>query len=252
MDVVLNDKEVEALGKRVRALRIGRDLTQTDFCKKTGIARQTLFNVENAKRPTRPATLSEVAQGFDMTLDELLDPILIQRLETSSPLPSRQSALDAFIRRKASTAGSIPSADCPHDVLAIPVWERLGAGTKPMQSPSESWLLNNLPQLPRKQWANLRYLYARDNALLPILGRGDPALINPADTTIPAGGAGIFVIEAGDSWMLRFATSDHDGMITLGAHGYGAFDSRRTVAASEITVLARVVCVWQMRNLLDG
>ncbi len=68
----INEEAVE-LGRRVRAARRARGMTQRDLATAAKISRDSLVKLERGQRETRPATLSKVAKALDMTFDEMLE-----------------------------------------------------------------------------------------------------------------------------------------------------------------------------------
>ncbi len=65
------DKNLEAFGERVAALRQKRGLTQDDLANKTGLSVDTIGAVEQGRRWARLTTLHKLAKGLGVSTDEL-------------------------------------------------------------------------------------------------------------------------------------------------------------------------------------
>ena len=63
----------ERFGKRLRELRVGRDMTQTEMADFLGIDRSFISDVERGKKTMSLSYLETVAQGFKLTLAELME-----------------------------------------------------------------------------------------------------------------------------------------------------------------------------------
>jgi transcriptional regulator with XRE-family HTH domain len=59
-------------GKRLRKLRVERGLTQTDLAVHLGMDRSFLSGLERGKREPCLRTLEVIAQGFDVSVPQLL------------------------------------------------------------------------------------------------------------------------------------------------------------------------------------
>jgi transcriptional regulator with XRE-family HTH domain len=62
-----------ALGKKIVALRNERKLTQKKFALMVGLDRSYLLDVEYGRRNIAIDNLERIAQGFDISLSELLE-----------------------------------------------------------------------------------------------------------------------------------------------------------------------------------
>ena len=63
---------IERFGKRLRDLRHERDMTQTELADFLGIDRSFINDVERGKKTMSLGYLDTVAQGFELTLAELM------------------------------------------------------------------------------------------------------------------------------------------------------------------------------------
>ncbi len=59
-------------GKKVKAMRISKGITQTQLSEMTGIQRPNLSRLENAKTNPNIETLSKIAIALDTTIAEFL------------------------------------------------------------------------------------------------------------------------------------------------------------------------------------
>jgi len=66
------DNYFQKLGDRIKKLRLEKDIDQKSFAFDCEIGRTQLYMIENGKTNPRLTTLIKIAQGFDMTVDELL------------------------------------------------------------------------------------------------------------------------------------------------------------------------------------
>ena len=67
-----NDDVLAAVGSRLRALRLHRDITLTDLSERTGISTSTLSRLENGQRRPSLELLLPLAQAYRVPLDELV------------------------------------------------------------------------------------------------------------------------------------------------------------------------------------
>jgi len=65
------DKNLDAFGKRVAALRQQQGLTQDQLAGKTGLAVETIGAIEQGRRWARLTTLHKLAKGLSTTVDKL-------------------------------------------------------------------------------------------------------------------------------------------------------------------------------------
>ena len=61
-----------AFGQRLRKLRLQRGLTQTDLAVHLGMDRSFLSDLERGRREPCLRTLETIAQGFEVTVPQLL------------------------------------------------------------------------------------------------------------------------------------------------------------------------------------
>ncbi len=68
-----NKEFIIKLGNRIKTLRTSRKLTLEAFCYLNGLEPSTIMRIEKAQTTAKITTLLKIAQGFDLTLLELLD-----------------------------------------------------------------------------------------------------------------------------------------------------------------------------------
>ena len=71
----MNTKEnnyFQKLGAKIKRLREEKGIDQKSFAFDCGIGRTQLYMIENSKTNPRLLTLIKIAQGLDMSVDELL------------------------------------------------------------------------------------------------------------------------------------------------------------------------------------
>lgn len=68
-----NKEFIIKLGNRIKSLRTSRKLTLEAFCYLNGLEPSTIMRIEKAQTTAKITTLLKIAQGFDLTLLELLD-----------------------------------------------------------------------------------------------------------------------------------------------------------------------------------
>ena len=61
------------LGNRIKTLRTLRKLTLEAFCYLNGLEPSTIMRIEKAQTVAKITTLLKIAQGFDLSLPDLLD-----------------------------------------------------------------------------------------------------------------------------------------------------------------------------------
>lgn len=60
------------MGYRIRDIRKKRNMTQVELAQKSGVARATIWALENGtERTTTTKTLTKLANALDTTIDEL-------------------------------------------------------------------------------------------------------------------------------------------------------------------------------------
>ena len=65
------DKNLEAFGKKVAAMRQKRNMTQDQLADKAGLSLDTIGAIERGRRWARLTTLHQLAKGLRVSIDEL-------------------------------------------------------------------------------------------------------------------------------------------------------------------------------------
>lgn len=69
----MNEINFEKIGKRIRQLRIEKNLTQDYLSQKTGVNVSHISNIENNRVKVSLSTLLAIANTLDVTVDYLLE-----------------------------------------------------------------------------------------------------------------------------------------------------------------------------------
>jgi transcriptional regulator with XRE-family HTH domain len=67
-----SDRTLRALSKRIKELRLARSISQEELAHRSGLSRTGMGLLETGKRWPRLDTLVSVAEGLNITVDELL------------------------------------------------------------------------------------------------------------------------------------------------------------------------------------
>jgi transcriptional regulator with XRE-family HTH domain len=67
-----SDRTLRALASRIKELRLERDISQEELAHRSGLSRTGMGFLETGKRWPRLDTLVRVADGLNITVDELL------------------------------------------------------------------------------------------------------------------------------------------------------------------------------------
>ena len=60
------------LGENIRRIRLAKDMTQGDLCRKLAVDRAYMSNVESGKKNPTLSTITNIAKALGVSLDELL------------------------------------------------------------------------------------------------------------------------------------------------------------------------------------
>lgn len=60
-------------GQRIKAMRLANEMTQEELCKKTGLSKGFLSDVENGKRSVSADTLRMLSKALDESMDYLFN-----------------------------------------------------------------------------------------------------------------------------------------------------------------------------------
>ena len=88
------------IGKRLRALRIEKGLSQGDIEKRTGLLRSYLSRVENGHTIPSIQTLGKIAAALAVTISALVDPAAKEAARAASYLGDKRQARFWNLMRK--------------------------------------------------------------------------------------------------------------------------------------------------------
>ena len=69
----MSKKELKAFGRRVKELRIERDLTQSELAEKVGLSHNFIGMVERGERNTSVDKIFKLAKAFDIKLAQFFE-----------------------------------------------------------------------------------------------------------------------------------------------------------------------------------
>lgn len=69
----MSKKELKAFGRRVKELRIERDLTQSELAEKVGLSNNFIGMVERGERNTSVDKIFKLAKAFDISLTQFFE-----------------------------------------------------------------------------------------------------------------------------------------------------------------------------------
>lgn len=71
--ILMSKKELKAFGRRVKELRIERDLTQSELTEKVGLSNNFIGMVERGERNTSVDKIFKLAKAFDIKLAQFFE-----------------------------------------------------------------------------------------------------------------------------------------------------------------------------------
>ncbi len=71
--ILMSKKELKAFGRRVKELRIERDLTQSELAEKVGLSNNFIGMVERGERNTSVDKIFKLAKAFDIKLAQFFE-----------------------------------------------------------------------------------------------------------------------------------------------------------------------------------
>ena len=110
-----NSLDGKSIGLRIRALRIERGLTQTDFAKSLGKALRTVQKYESGEIELTIATVNEIAHNFGVSAAYLLGS---EVNADSTPPPTENLAPSVIILKGKDFSAEIP-ADVSPELLTV-------------------------------------------------------------------------------------------------------------------------------------
>lgn len=70
-----NDKLLINLGKRIRKLRLEKNLSMDDLAYSCDLEKSQIYRIENGKISSQIKTIKSIAEGLEISLSELLEGI---------------------------------------------------------------------------------------------------------------------------------------------------------------------------------
>ena len=67
----MNDS-AKKLGENIRRIRLEKDMTQGDFCRKLGVDPAYMSNIESGNKNPTLSTITKIAVALDVSVDELM------------------------------------------------------------------------------------------------------------------------------------------------------------------------------------
>ena len=66
------DNSAKKLGDNVKRIRLAKDMTQGDLCRKLEVDRAYMSNIESGKKNPTLSTITNIAKALNVSVDELL------------------------------------------------------------------------------------------------------------------------------------------------------------------------------------
>ena len=67
------DKTLNAIGSKIKSIRISKGLSQAELAKSSSIDRAFLSSVENGKRNISVSALHKISKSLDVSLNEIMN-----------------------------------------------------------------------------------------------------------------------------------------------------------------------------------
>ena len=67
------NKSAKKLGDNIRRIRLAKDMTQGDLCRKLGLDRAYMSNVESGKKNPTLSTIEKIAKALAVKAKDLLE-----------------------------------------------------------------------------------------------------------------------------------------------------------------------------------
>ena len=67
------NESAKKLGANMRRIRLGKDMTQGDICRKLGLDRAYISNLESGKKNPTLATIEKIANALGIKASDLLN-----------------------------------------------------------------------------------------------------------------------------------------------------------------------------------
>jgi len=66
------DNSAKKLGDNIKRIRLAKDMTQGDLCRKLEVDRAYMSNIESGKKNPTLSTITNIAKALNVSVDELL------------------------------------------------------------------------------------------------------------------------------------------------------------------------------------
>ncbi|KKQ94971.1 MAG: Transcriptional regulator, XRE family [Candidatus Levybacteria bacterium GW2011_GWA1_39_11] len=66
------DNSAKKLGDNVKRIRLAKDMTQGDLCRKLEVDRAYMSNIESGKKNPTLSTITNIAKALGVSVDQLL------------------------------------------------------------------------------------------------------------------------------------------------------------------------------------
>ena len=66
------DNSAKKLGDNIKRIRLAKDMTQGDLCRKLEVDRAYMSNIESGKKTPTLSTITNIAKALNVSVDELL------------------------------------------------------------------------------------------------------------------------------------------------------------------------------------
>ncbi|OGC88896.1 DNA-binding protein [Candidatus Adlerbacteria bacterium RIFOXYC1_FULL_48_26] len=66
------NNSAKKLGDNIRRIRLAKDMTQGDLCRKLGLDRAYMSNVESGKKNPTLSTIERIAKALNVSIEELV------------------------------------------------------------------------------------------------------------------------------------------------------------------------------------
>jgi len=60
------------LGDNIRRIRLAKDMTQGDLCRKLGLDRAYMSNIESGKKNPTLSTIERISKALDVSIEKLI------------------------------------------------------------------------------------------------------------------------------------------------------------------------------------
>lgn len=195
-------------GKRLRALRNKKDITQADLAKVLGLGESTISFYESNKREPDREKLLAIASYFNITTDELLGRDIPTLLPESFPLPIEKIPIPIL-----GTAPCGPSDTAIQEILGY-------------------MYIDNRTAMQGEHFG----LYARGDSMIPTISPGDRVVIRK-QSTVDNGQVAVILIDKEETCIKRVFCDEGNCILQSDNQAYPP----RNVKQEDVLILGRVI-----------